>query len=658
MTTAATPDTGTDMADLVDRMLTVLAPLPPAVALAALARAIDRRADGIRPTTPLVLPRLDALAGPPSPAAHRHPLDALLDALLDGEPASATESGSRPEPGADPGPALLGSVHEALLESGLRQRRGAFYTPVDVARGIVGDVVRRLVPGPAASAAPAPALHPLTICDPALGGGVFLLAAADELVALGHDPATVVERQLWGSDVDPLAVAVAEAALVVWARGRGVDVVRVNVECADPLRDGADTWPGSPAGGFSAVVGNPPFLNQLASGTSRSTDGAAAMRARWGPGVFRYTDTAAVFLLAATQLVAAGGVVAMIVPVPVLVAGDGDRLRRDLLDRAVPEHLWIAQEDVFGVGVRVCAPVLRVRSVGGRPGERAIVSRAQGRRFAPLPSRPVVIDELRASGSWGELVADAFGVPARVAPVGTGRLGDFCVATAGFRDQYYGLRPFVVEAAEVPPPDRSSRPSSDPSPWATLVTSGLIEPARLCWGTRSCRFDGQRWQAPVVDLEAMTAADPALAAWTDARLVPKVVVAAQTRVLEAAIDVDGSWFPSVPTIALVPEPERLWWAAAVVLAPSTSAWAMNRHVGAALSADALRISAKQLLEAPLPVDAGAWDDGVEHLRLAAAATDGESWHESLGRFGVAMARAYAAPDEVLAWWVDRLPRWR
>jgi hypothetical protein len=638
--------TATTDADLVARVCRLVGERgDPAGALVQVAHAIDRVSSTTRPSTPLVLPRLDSLRGTAAPVDPPDPdgLDVELAALLRGLAPDVVL-------------ALLGQVHEGLLDGHHRRRRGAFYTPTDVARGLVEQVVTRLdvhdhdgAPG-----------EIVRVCDPALGGGVFLLAAADALLARGSGAADVVERCLWGSDVDPVAVAVTEASLILWARAHGVDVANLNVVCADPLLEGASTWPDAPPSGFDAVVGNPPFLNQLDSGTSRAAEVTSKLRDRWGPAVFRYTDTAAIFLLAATGLVRPGGIVAMIVPVPVLVTGDADRLRAALLDRAAPVHLWIAHEDVFSIGVRVCAPVLRVRrpevstvavdrprSAG--PAESVVLTRSTGRRFEPIDPRDVDLDALRAAGTWGALVADVFGVPSGAttsSSAAPGRLGDFCRATAGFRDQYYGLRPYVTESG-----DGVGRR-------AKLVTSGLVDPARLAWGERTCRFDGRAWVAPEVDLDRLGEGDPSLGAWAAARLVPKVVVATQTRVLEAAVDVEGDWFPSVPTIALVADRDRLWEAAAVVLAPPTTAWAMNRHIGAALSADALKVSAKQLLDAPLPADDDEWAIAVGHLRAASVATQEERWREELHQFGAAMTRAYAAPRDVLSWWIDRLPRWR
>jgi hypothetical protein len=106
------------------------------------------------------------------------------------------------------------------------------------------------------------------------------------------------------------------------------------------------------------------------------------------------------------------------------------------------------------------------------------------------------------------------------------------------------------------------------------------------------------------------------------------------------------------------DPARLWHAAAVVLAPPVTAWAFGRHAGAALSDDALKVSARQLLAAPLPADAGAWDAAVGLLRRAAVAPDEKSWREALERFGRRMSRAYGVDDAAAVWWFRRLPGWR
>jgi hypothetical protein len=208
-----------------------------------------------------------------------------------------------------------------------------------------------------------------------------------------------------------------------------------------------------------------------------------------------------------------------------------------------------------------------------------------------------------------------------------GRLASIATATAGFRDEYYGLVPHVVDEPEGDLP--------------LLVTSGLIDPGRSRWGERATRFGGHRFSHPRVETAALTGP---LQRWIAQRLVPKVVVATQTRVVEAAVDSDGTWVPSTPVIAVHAAEPVLWRVASALTAPGVSAWARRRHTGAALHSDAIKLSARQVLDVPLPVDAAAWEQGAEALAAGRILDAGE-----------AMSRAYRTADEVFTWWQGRLP---
>src|SRR5207249_3068608 len=118
------------------------------------------------------------------------------------------------------------------------RRPGVVATPPDIAQKIV-DVALGSLDGPP---------ERLRVCDPAVGGGVFLTAAARHLIGRGADPGAVVRNCLFGMDVDPDAVRSARDVL-------GTDPGD-HVRLGDALSDG---W-GVP---FDAVVANPPFLNQL-----------------------------------------------------------------------------------------------------------------------------------------------------------------------------------------------------------------------------------------------------------------------------------------------------------------------------------------------------------------------------------------------------------
>jgi hypothetical protein len=541
-------------------------------------------------------------------------------------------------------PELLGCAHEALLGAEHRHAKGVHYTPADVAAGVVASAFRSHGAVGAAT----------TVCDPAAGGGAFLLAAARELEARGVDRTAIVEDLVWGVDIDPLAVAVTITALAAWASETGRLPRSTNVVVADSLRAGRGAWASAPAEGFDIVVGNPPFQSQLGTATARPAGAVDELRDRFGPALYRYADTAGLFLLEACRWAAPDARVALILSSSLLVADDAAPLRRAVLDLGVLDELWVAREPVFTAGVRVCAPVIAI----GAP-DPGRVRRAHGRGFAPAPDLVITHERLRAAPTWAEVMAGLFGVPV-VALDGAETLASFCTATAGFRDQFYGIRPFVSEAA-VDGDGRADGSVVGPGAGdarVRLITSGLIEPMRSAWGRRRTRFAGASYLAPVIDLGALAATDPKLMAWTEQRLVPKLIVATQTRVLETIVDEQGAWFPSVPTIAVTTEPDRLWEAAAVVMAPPISAWALGRHLGAALSSDAIKVSARQLLDAPLPRDRARWREACVPLRRAAAATTEEEWREALDDFGALMNHAYGCDDEVLEWWKARLPAWR
>ena len=99
----------------------------------------------------------------------------------------------------------------------------------------------------------------------------------------------------------------------------------------------------------------------------------------------------------------------------------------------------------------------------------------------------------------------------------------------------------------------------------------------------------------------------------------------------------------------------------MLAAPAVSAWALAHYRGTALTRDALKLSATQVLELPLPVDEAAWAEGA---RLAARAqrradeADADGWRGALVELGEAMTQAYRSGRAIQDWWVGRLAPWR
>lgn len=444
-----------------------------------------------------------------------------------------------------------------------RKQLGAWYTPPELV-AIVTDAVAALRP---------PGARP-RVLDPACGDGRLLTSVAERL-----GPGC----RLVGCDVDPGAVAAAREA--------GVDAF-----VADALtHDWGDAV-------FDVVVGNPPFLSQMAAATTRGG------RSRHGGGP--YADAAVEFLALATRLARPdGGVVALVLPQSLLGARDAAPVRRSVGRAAGLEWSWWEPSQAwFDASVNVCVLGLR-------------------RGAATHPD------------AWTRVVTDRLGVPAcDPSTLDTrGSFGDRADLNANFRDEYYALVDAVVEGGDGPP----------------LVTSGLIDPGVNLWGVRPVRFAKRTFAAPRVDVARLTGRFPA---WAARKLVPKVLVANQTRVIEAVADPTGAWLPGVPVATATPRPgdgggsgagdRAVWELAAVLTGPVATLAAWHAQAGTGLSTTAIRLSPAVLAATPWP--AGSLDAAVARLRagdVAACAT------AVTAAYGLSVREA--AP--LLQWWEAQRP---
>lgn len=440
-----------------------------------------------------------------------------------------------------------------------RKQRGAWYTPPELIDIVVDGALdgRDIAPG-----------RTVTVIDPACGDGRFLTAIGDRIAAAGGTP------ELVGCDIDGDALG-------------SITDQRIRLLHTDAL---THDWDGFVA---DIVIGNPPFLSQMASGTTRG----GSSRHGGGP----YADAAVEFLALATRLARPdGGRVGLVLPQSVLGARDAEPVRRTVGESAdLVWSWWAPSQRHFDASVNVCAIGLR------RPSS------------APTPP-----------AAWTGVVTQRLGVPAldvaALASVGT--LGERADLNANFRDEYYALVPAVSDDADGPP----------------LVTSGLIDPGVCHWGRRPVRFAKRDFAAPRVDLGALTGRFPA---WARRKLVPKVLVANQTRIIEAVADCDGAWLPGVPVTTATPTDGcDVWEVAAVLTSPVASIAAWQHGAGTGLSTTSVRVGPAPLAATPWP--AGSLDAAV------AALHDGRP--TDVAR---AVCHAYGVreADDLVNWWTERLP---
>jgi hypothetical protein len=234
------------------------------------------------------------------------------------------------------------------------------------------------------------------------------------------------------------------------------------------------------------------------------------------------------------------------------------------------------------------------------------------------------------------VVTDAIGLPPLPDRRTDGQLSDRASLNANFRDEYYGLVGAVLESADLAPHERAVAPP--------LVTSGLIDPGRCHWGQRPVRFAKRTYDAPRVDLRRL---DDRMTAWARRKLVPKVLVANQTRIVEAVADPAGAWLPGVPTTTVTPlaggvDTVTVAELTAVLTSPVASLAAWHAAAGTGLSARNVRLGPALLGGLDWP--AGALGTAVDALGRG----------DLLG-CGRAVTRAYGVddPDEVerlVDWW--------
>jgi len=354
---------------------------------------------------------------------------------------------------------------------------GVVYTPPEVTEPMTRVALEPLVRGRSVDE-----LLALRICDPAIGEGAFLQAAirvlGEHLVRGGLGSAEAHLRAascVFGVDVDPRAVAAAQAAL-----GAGADQLQV----ADALAlDWEAAFPEVFArGGFDAVIGNPPYVRQEYLGAHKpllrrfaSYDGVA--------------DLYVYFLELVHRLARSGGRYCLITPNKWLTAAYARPLRTHLAaQHSVEGIVDLARSALFGaadafpcvvwgtVGGARDTPIRAARLPAGAPVDLLGVGAPHPRgrwRADPwhidAPADRALIDRLEAR--WPALREVVTGRPAR--GVVTGRNRAFVIDRAT-RERLLAAEP--AAAAVIRPflkgRDVRSWLPAEPERWILLVGHG------------------------------------------------------------------------------------------------------------------------------------------------------------------------------------------
>lgn len=197
-----------------------------------------------------------------------------------------------------------------------RKRRGAFFTPPEVADFLTNWAIRTSSD---------------VVLEPSCGEAAFLSPAARRLKGLGAIPEQA-SHQLFGIDIHKPSLEV--AAKLLAADGIRPTLIGNSFFSIDP--------PGgllpSPIPFVHAVVGNPPFIRyQQFSGHERATAQAAALRQ--GVSLSGLASSWAALLIHASAFLDPDGRVAMVLPAELLTVNYSEAVRRFLLERFAAVHV-------------------------------------------------------------------------------------------------------------------------------------------------------------------------------------------------------------------------------------------------------------------------------------------------------------------------------
>jgi hypothetical protein len=129
--------------------------------------------------------------------------------------------------------------------------------------------------------------------------------------------------------------------------------------------------------------------------------------------------------------------------------------------------------------------------------------------------------------------------------------------------------------------------------------------------------------------------------------VPKVLVANQTRIVEAVADPEGAWLPGVPVTTVTPhEPADVWAVSALLTSPVASVAAWQHGAGTGLSTRSVRVGPAVLGSVPWP--AGDLGEAIDALRAGDVV---ECARLVVDAYGVIGDEA----GELVTWWSALLP---
>jgi len=478
----------------------------------------------------------------------------------------------------------LGEIYEQLLSQNSTDKKtdGAYYTPAQLVDFVIENTVRIWAEGLP------------TVLDPACGGGVFLLAAYQELLdrrsqAMGRS-LTRAEREqilldcIHGVDIDPQAVAVTQLSLLLKLREnqppsqQSLPDLSRNIHCGNAvidkdfgLNDSSQVNPLSwqksfpkvlQSGGFNIVIGNPPYVD-----SERMT--------KYLPGWRRYCtkhyksatgnwDFFCVFIEKALTLCRPDGLISLVVPNK-LASADYAAEARSLLtttSEIITLHDY-SQSVAFEAAVYPLVFVAKKRIGQIKKQESGAVW-----AIAATVQQSQLLDRLRDHFPKLEAIAQVSGAAT--------------VAEA------YAMQQLIEEGQTL---------EGQPDDHLRMVNSGTIDRYCFLWGKKPMRYLGQSYLHPVI-VESDRLPPKRLQQAKQA----KIIVSGMTQRLECALDQDGSFLAGKSTsIIFTSQTCDLYYLLGVLNSRLISFYLKSYFIGNSLKGNYLRIGSPQLRQIPIYV---------------------------------------------------------
>jgi len=506
----------------------------------------------------------------------------------------------------------LGPVYEVLMANGAQSGRrrkiqGAYYTPPELVRSMVGQVLQPLPE------------QGMTVLDPACGGGAFLLAVYAHLLRRAkrvgwEERSHLLQHHIFGIDHDPLAVAVTRLSLLLklreegWARSLPTPDLRCTIYQGNSLVDldgtpttqqlGGQDWPtllapGMQKGGFDVVLGNPPYLD--AEGMTRHqpelrkycTDRYQSAKGNW--------DLFCVFIERALSFCREGGWHSFVVPNKLLSVPYGAAVRSLL----AAENRLVQIRDYSRIPLFPAAVYPITYRVQRLPPEDATsicyehmagLERVEQQTW--LPSR----EFQKGQQPWRiPTTHQRDRALARLQDISP--LSQWATVTdAATVAEAYLIQPLLQEAD----PQQRGLP---------VANSGTLDRYRFLWGQKKLRYLGTTYQCPIIPARQLCRLPPQRL--HQARQ-PKILVASMTRHLEAFLDETGGVLAGKSTTVILPHINP-YWLLGLLNSQLIQVWFAHTFGGHRLQGGYLRVGPAQVRQIPIRLPVGEMGDRLTTL---------------------------------------------